>query len=186
MSECVAPEQERFAKNTTIMAQAVLDGIKMLNKAGYNTGDVNLIELATKVIANFDHHYLIQGFIEKSHKKCWDQFKAKNEKFFIENASDIFKFLPSAEVDLFKDLYLTKDAAGNQVVPKSLIDQIWDLFDADVKIAIKYIHKGRAPYSYQTADGTFQNAYGASFFDEVDLAHHANVWDVRLEFPVRV
>lgn len=177
-----APEEERFAKNTTIMAQAVHESVTKLYNAGYKTVDPALVLLAVTVISAFDKHYLIQGFIENSHDTCWDGIKKRDEIFFVENASKIFKYLPMDKVDLFKDLFLTKDAQGNSVVSQSLKNQLWDLFDAMIKISIKYIHKGRNPYSYPTPEGV-TNTYGASFFDEVDLHRHAETWKVQLEFP---
>ncbi|CAH6420859.1 Hypothetical protein HVR_LOCUS1308 [uncultured virus] len=178
----LAPEHERFAKNTTIMAQAVHEGVKRLYDAGYKTIDPDLIDSAVRVISIFNKHFLIQGFIENSHEKCWDKFKEREEDFFVENAGDIFKYLPMDKVNLFKDLFVTKDSAGNSVVSQNLKNQLWDLFDAMIKISIKYVHNNRSPYSYSTPNG-ISNAYGASFFDEVDIGHHANVWNVRLEFP---
>jgi hypothetical protein len=178
----IAPEEERFAKNTIIMAQAVHESIQRLYNAGYKTVDPNIVALAVTVISAFDKHYLIQGFIENSHDKCWDGIRGRNEIFFVENASDIFKYLPMDKVNLFKDLFLTRDPNGNSVISKSLKDQLWDLFDAMIKISIKYIHRGRNPYSYSTPQGTI-NTYGSMFFDEVDVHHHASVWGVKLEFP---
>jgi len=176
-----APEEERFAKNATIMAQAVHEGIKRLYESGYKTINPSVIELAITVISTFNKHYLIQGFIDNSHQQCWDNIKKRDETFFVQNASDIFKYLPMDKVNLFKDLFLTKDSNGNCVISQSLKDQLWSLFDAMIKISIKYIHKGRSPHSYFTPDGPC-NAYGSSFFDNVDLAHHANVWNVQLDF----
>lgn len=178
----VAPEEDRFATNTTIMAQAVSESITRLYNAGYKTVDPNLVQMAVIVISGFDKHYLIQGFIENSHEKCWDGIKSRNEVFFVDNAKDIFKYLPMDKVDLFRDLFFTKDSQGKNVISNSLKNQLWDLFDAMIKISIKYIHRQRAPYSYPTETGTV-NAYGSSFFEEVDLAHHASVWGVKLEFP---
>ena len=178
----LAPEHERFAKNTTIMAQAIYEGVKRLSEAGYKTVDLKTLEFAIAVISAFDKHHLIRGFIESSHSKCWDNIKKRDEQFFIQNAGDIFKYLPTEKINLFKDLFLTKDSAGKSVVSQSLKEQLWSLFDAMVKISIKYVHNGRSPYSYSTSDG-ISNAYGESFFDEVDIGHHANVWNVRLEFP---
>jgi hypothetical protein len=178
----VAPEEERFAKNTTIMAQAIHESVQKLYNAGYQTVDPNVVAFAVTVISAFDKHFLIQGFIENSHTKCWDSIKKRDEKFFIENANEVFKYLPMDKVNLFKDLFLTKDSQGNSVVSQSLKNQLWELFDAMIKISIKYIHKNRTPYSYQSPEGVF-NTYGASFFNEVDLNHHASVWGVKLEFP---
>lgn len=177
-----APEEERFAKNTTIMAQAVQECIQKLYNAGYKTVNPDLVALAVTVISSFDKHYLIQGFIDNSYKQCWDSIKERDETFFVENASDIFKYLPMDKVNLFKDLFTTKDAQGHSVISQSLKNQLWDLFDAMVKISIKYIHKNRGPYSYITPEG-IMNAYQSSFYDEVDVMHHANKWSVKLEFP---
>ena len=176
------PEEERFAKNTTIMSQCIYDCIQKLYSAGYKTIEPSIVAIAVSVISAFDQHFLIQGFIENSHEKCWDGIKSRNEIFFVDNASDIFQYLPLEKVDLFRDLFLTKDSHGNCVITQGVKDQIWSLFDAMVKISIKYIHRCRSPYSYSTSTGMV-NAYGASFFDEVDLVHHCQVWGVKLEFP---
>jgi hypothetical protein len=178
----IAPEEERFSKNTTIMAQAVHESVQKLYNAGYKTVDPTLIGLAVTVISAFDKHYLIQGFIENSHEKCWDGIKRRDEIFFVDNASDIFKYLPMDKVNLFRDLFLTKDSHGNSVISQSLKNQLWDLFDAMIKISIKYIHKNRSPHSYQTYEGII-NAYRASFFDEVDIEKHSSVWGIKLDFP---
>jgi hypothetical protein len=178
----VAPEEERFAKNAGVMAAAVHECVQKLFNAGYKTIDPEVVALAGSLISSFDKHYLIQGFIENSYEKCWDSIKARSESFFVENASDVFKYLPMDQVNLFKDLYTIKDPQGHSVISQSLKDQLWKLFDAMVKIAIKYIHKHRQPYSYGTAQNVV-NAYKASFFDEVDIARHARAWEVKLEFP---
>jgi hypothetical protein len=198
----IPPEEERFAKNTTIMIQAVHESISHVYNKGYKTVDPSLIAVAASIISAFDKHYLIQGFIEnsavnfvahetseaqasfeKKYLTCWDSIKARDQEFFVQNASDVFKYLPMDKVNLFKDLFTTKDDSGNFVVPESLKDQIWKLFDAMIKISIKYIHKNRSPLSYVDSDGTVVNTYNSSFFDEVDLQRHAQVWEVVLDFP---
>ena len=178
----VAPEEERFSMNTRIMAQAVHESVSKLYNAGYKTVDPNIIAMAVVVISGFDKHYLIQGFIENSHEVCWDGIKKRDEVFFVNNSKNIFKYLPMDKVDLFKDLFFTKDAQGNNVISQSFKDQLWGLLDAMIKISIKYIHRQRDPYSYST-DGSMVNTYGSQFFDEVNLQHHASVWGVKLEFP---
>lgn len=69
------PEEERFAKNTVIMIEAVHDSILKLYNAGYKTVDPTIVKLAASVITAFDKEFLIQGFIENSHEKCWDAIK---------------------------------------------------------------------------------------------------------------
>ena len=176
------PEHERFAANTTILAHAVYDGVKRLYDAGYQTIDPNVIAFAITVISAFDKHYLIQGFIENSHEYCWDNIKKRDESFFVSNAGNIFKYLPMDKVNLFKDLFTTRGPNGESIISQVLKDQIWKLFDTMITISIKYVHKGRAPYSYDTSDGP-TNAYGVSFFDDVDIRHHSAVWNVSLDFP---
>jgi len=181
---CV-PEEERFAKNATIMAQAIHEGVKRLYDSGYQTVNPQLIMMAAGIISSFNKHFLIQGFIENSHASCWDKIKECDEQFFVEHATDIFQYLPMDKVNLFKDLFLTRDSSGISVVSQSLKDQIWDLFHAMIKISIKYVHKGRNPYSYNKDNGIVKT-YGSSFFEEVDLDHHVQIWGVQLDFPMNI
>jgi len=177
----IAPEEERFAKNVGIMSQLILDGTRKLYDAGYKTVDPSTIALATTIISTFDKHHLIRGFIENSHEKCWDKMKERDEVFFVENANSIFKFLPMDKINLFKDLFLTKDKQGNSVIAPAVKKQVWELFDAMIKISIKYIHKHRSPYSYSTPTGVI-NTYNTEFYEKVDLSRHSQVWNVKLDF----
>lgn len=179
----VVPAEERFSKNITVMTQAIHEAVQKLYASGYKTVDPNMIALVGTIIAAFDKHYLIQGFIENSHTQCWDNIKQRDEQFFVENSNDIFKYLPMDKVNMFKDLFLTRNAQGTSVVPQSLKDQIWDLLGAMVKISIKYIHTGRSPYSVSGETGIVE-AYHATFFEEVDLPYHAGIWGVKLEYPL--
>lgn len=206
------PEEERFSMNTVIMAQAVHESITRLFNAGYKTVNPTIVAFAIGVIQTFDKHYLIQGFIENCHPPpeswgknisnpttvCWDNIKQRDETFFVNNASNIFKYLPMDKVNLFKDLFTTVDTNGKCVISQSLKDQIWDLFDSMIKISIKYIHKNRGPYSIKTnptlggnsginptTDG-IMDYYSAEFFQEVNLEHHAYMWSVQLDFPLRI
>lgn len=179
----IIPEEERFIKNAIIMAQALYEGIRRLNNAGYKSIDPNIINVVTTIISSFDKHYLIQCFIKNSHEKCWDNIKQRNETFFIENSNEIFKFLSVDKLNLFKDLFKAKDSKGNNIISDSLKNQMWNIFDAMIKISIKYIHKNRGPYSYINSNGEIINGYNKSFFDNVDITKHAKVWNVNLEFP---
>lgn len=172
------PEEERFARNATVMAQAIHESITKLYEAGYRNISPDIIAIAVAIISSFEKNYLIQGFISNSHKECWDYIKQRSELFFINNAGQIFQHLPFDQVSLFRDLFTTKDSHGNCVVPQSLKDQLWCIFDAMVKICIKYIHKHRAPRLVQG-----KKVYQKDFFNEVNLDHHAKVWGINLEFP---
>jgi hypothetical protein len=184
MSAQVPPEEVRFSQNTTIMANAVLEAIEKLHNQGYHTVNPMLVRLASTVMAGFDKHYLIQGFIENSHSECWDMIKRRDEEYFKEHASEVFQYLPMDHVNLFKDLFEQKDAHGKSVVPDSLKNQIWDLFDSMIKISIKYVHKQRGPYSYASEAGVV-NEYQMDFLEAVDVPYHSEVWKVKLDYPAQ-
>ncbi len=164
------PEEERFKSNAIVMTQALQNGLQKLHQDGYPV-DLTVVTLAAAIINGFKSHDLINGFIKKSHLECWDKIKNRDEDYFVNNVSTIFEQLPMQSVNLFKDLFLTKDSHGVSVVSESLKTQIWCLFDAMIKISIQYIHKHR-----EMVDGK----YTKSFFDDVDVEHHAKVWQCRL------
>lgn len=178
------PEEERFQKNAVVLGNLVQKCVEDLNKAGHNSISPMTVQFATTLIGSFDKGFLIQGFIENSHKECWDQIKRRDEDFFVKNAGEIFKMLPTERVNLFRDVFLIRNADGKSVVPHESKSQLWDLFDALIKISIKYIHRNRQPYS-QNVNGQLKQGYYASFFDEVDIEYHSDVWKVKLEFPIR-
>jgi hypothetical protein len=178
------PEEERFQRNAVILGNLVQKCVTDLNKAGYNSINPMTVQFATTMIGGFDKVYLIQGFIDKSHKECWDQIKKRDEDFFVKNAGEIFSMLPAERVNLFRDVFLIRTPEGKSVVPLESKNQMWDLFDALIKISIKYIHRNRQPYS-QNVNGELMRAYHASFYDEVDVMYHADNWKVQLEFPVQ-
>ena len=181
----IAPEEVRFAKNTSILASCLHELIHKLFESGYKTIHPDIVLVASQIIKTFDAHYLIQGFIENSHESCWDSIHSRNEKFFLENAKDIFQYLPMDKVNLFTDVFLTHNVEGKSVISQESKDQLWNLFAAMTKIAIKYIHKHRSPYSYYSdEEGEMVEAYGKPFFDQVNLSHHAKTWGVELQFPI--
>lgn len=178
----IAPEEERFAKNANILAQAIHESLTKLYNSGHKTIDPTIVQMAAALISAFDKHYLIQGFIQNSHDKCWLYIKDKNEEFFLKNSSEIFKYLPMDRVNLFVDLFTTRDKNGIFIISDDLKDEIWGLLQAMVKIAIKYIHRMRSPKCI-IQNNVQNNTYDAQFFDEVDLEKHAKSWNINLEFP---
>lgn len=177
MNTGLKPEEERFSETAVQLSKAVHHNVNNLYNMGHKTVDPSLVLVVSNVIGLFDKHTLIQGFITNSHSKCWDKIKERNEQFFIENASDIFKYLPAGEVNLFKDLFTTKDKNGKDVIDQDTKDQIWKLFDAMIKISIKYVHKHRSPCSKNV-----DKFYERNFFDEVDIIEHSTKWNIKLEF----
>lgn len=163
------PEEVRFANNATIMGHAISNGVNTLNNAGYKTIEPIKMLFAISLIESHgkeDPHNLINLFILNSHEICWDKIKLRDEKFFIENVSQIFSVLPAESVNLFKDLFLTVDKNGTNVISKKLKDEIWGLFDAMIKISIKYIHK--------------QQIQKPDVYADVKLQKHADLWGVKL------
>lgn len=163
-------EEERFKSNAIVMTKALQTGLQKLKNEGYEV-DLTVVTMASALIVGFQPHYLITEFIKNSHMKCWDKIKERDEKFFVENVSTIFEYLPMDSVNLFKDLFLTKDIHGQNVISQKLKNEIWSLFDAMIKISIKYIHKHR-----KMVDGR----YTVSFFDDVDLEHHITNWQCKV------
>ena len=181
MSATVAPDEERFAANANILGKAILQAITELYNKGYQTVPPLLVQIAVGVIASYDKHQLIQGFIENSHAKCWDSIRERDEEFFVENVGTVFRYLPTQQVDLFKDLYMTRDKDGKPVITDMLKTQIWNLFDSMIKISIKYIHNQRGPY----ADANGQH-YKCDFYEDIDIRTHAEKWRLTLNFPMEI
>lgn len=178
------PEEERFSDIAVQLSQAIHYCVTDLFNMNYNTVDPALVLLVTNIMQRFDKHTLIQGFIENSHIECWDKIKKRDEEYFVENASNIFKYLPSGQVNLFKDLFTTKDSNGVSVIDQDTKNQIWKLFDVMIKISIKYVHKNRLPYSVKESC-TFNKYYERDFFIDVKVEQHAETWGVVLEFDPR-
>lgn len=181
----IKPEEERFSDTTIQLSKAIHYNVTNLFNLGYKTVNPDTVVLISKGIEFFDKHQLIMGFITNSHNLCWDKIKERDENFFIENANEIFQYIPSGEINLFKDLFTTKDENGISIINQDSKDQIWKLFDAMIKISIKYIHKHRAPYS-QKRNETIECFYDRSFFNDVDLIKHSKTWAVVLEFQPKI
>ena len=134
-------EEDRFAKNAAVMGEIMIECVETLQKRGYKTTDPGLLRLVASFIPTIDPKRIIQEFITRSHSQCWDAIKEKKEDFFINNAHDIFGFLPAEHVNIFRELFLTRDEKGKAVISQEYKEQIWDLFFAMVKISIKYCYK---------------------------------------------
>lgn len=183
----IKPEEERFSDTTIQLSKAIHYNITNLYNLGYKTIDPNVVSMVSQGIAFYDKHQLIMGFITNSHSMCWEKIKERDEQFFVENASSIFQHIPtgSDQINLFKDLFTTKDKNGVSIINQDLKNQIWKLFDAMIKISIKYIHRHRSPYS-QKENEINQCFYERSFFNDVDIVKHSKIWSVTLEFHPKI
>lgn len=177
-------EEIRFSVTTNQLSGLIYESVSKLYNMGYKTVDPQLVQMVSQIIEIYDKISLIEGFIENSHELCWDSIRKKDEEFFVKNAGQIFKYLPMDKVDLFKDLFQTKDQNGNSVIEQELKDRLWKLFEVMVKISIKYVHKGRSPYSFNNGKEIISK-YGNKFYEEIDISYHATQWNVSLDFPIQ-
>ena len=159
------PEQTRFKRNALTMANAILFGISKLSEQGYEVIDISNIQLIIALLQSkeLDEHFLISNFMKKSHK-VWDKIKERDELFFCENASSVFDFLPADRVNIFKDLFLTVDKQGKNVIEQTLKDQIWGLLDNMIKVSIKYLYKKRLT--------------DTTLLPDINIDHHIKIWQV--------
>jgi hypothetical protein len=163
MKNNLPSEEIRFAKNATIIGQAITACVNKLHQQGYKNVDPMTIVFGVSLIESQgknDPHGMINMFIKNSHDLCWDKIKERDEQYFIQNVTKIFNVLPAETVTIFKDLFLTVDKNGVNVISQKLKDEIWGLLDAMIKISIKYICKKRSDYEY------------------INLEHHAKIWSV--------
>lgn len=173
-------EVERFSVNIEILIDALIDANDTIQETREGIVNPELVSMALGFIKKCDGKYLIDQFIKNS-EKFWDQIYDRSEIFFIKEAGTIFGNLP-IKATFFKDLIECTDENGENIITDETKTEIWDILHSLVKISIRYIHKGRNPYSY-LSDGEYENAYDKEFFDSVDLGHHADVWDLDLDFP---
>lgn len=162
MNNLLPPEEERFSKNILGLAEIIRIGIEELYEKGYDVIDPNIILFYTSILTTLDKHLLITKFIEHSHETCWDKIKDRDEIFFIENASSIFSYLPTENINLFKDLFTTVDENQNCVITQEFKNNIWCFFDSMIKISIKYIYKN------------------PNKFENISVNNHIQKWELKL------
>lgn len=183
------PEEERFAKTIIVLGQAVYECVRQLHAAGNKDLPLTLVGVVISTLQGINSSVLIQTYIENSYR-YWEQIRVRDELFCIEHAGEIFKALPIAKVNLFKDIFVAKykegPNEGEYIISKNMRNQIWDLLHAMTKISQKYVHKGRQPYSARDAEGNVTQYYSADYFEEIDLQAHAAAWNVVLEFPLNI
>jgi hypothetical protein len=179
-------EEVRFSANVTILGQLIKECINKLQAEGKTELNPNLVQMAVGLLSLFDKNELITKFIKNSHENYWDMIKSRNISFFTEHANEIFGNLPMKNVNLFKCLF-EKDQYGNMKIDDNDISNMWKNFDSLVKISIKYAHKYSSPFSTKNGD-EYINKYGTNFITDqdktnIDLFHHAEVWNIKLGFP---
>jgi len=181
MDSILPPTEERFHQNVVGLSQLVYDLVSNAYSQGYKIIQPAMVEFASLILNSYDKKTLIETFIKHSHKH-WDQIKRREESFFDKNCHDIFKGLPMNNVDAFKKLFTLKNENGEHVIKQDDRDAIWDFFESLIKISINHIHQNRKPTIKTSNNGTKEPIYTQVYFNDIDLNHHANVWNVKRRF----
>lgn len=160
------PEEDRFQNNTIILGNVIMDTMMKLHNKGYKEIDLNIVNTANQMVKLIDKKYLIDSFIEKTHKTCWDRVKQRDELFFVDNINNIYSYLPMEKVEFFKKIFSSNDEKGNPIVPMDFRNKVWEIMEGMIKISIKYVHRERK--------------LNPGFLSQVDLDYHKNKWNVAL------
>lgn len=187
------PPEERFHANVLNMTNLIKKIIVQANRAGYNDVAPLMIDIASEYIKkNYDKRKIIEKFILLSHPKgsdgkvttaTWDKIRLRDEKFFEKNAFDIFEGLPHGVVDAFKKLYnMTNPKTHQPIVNRDDKNEIIDYFHAFVKIAIRYIHAQRRPYTKVENGKTVYRYHNSDFMKEINIIKYAEDWNLSLDF----
>lgn len=153
------PEEERFAKNASVLFDVLGECTDTLAGQGKETIDRSTLVLGQTMVASVDPHYLIKMFIKNVHP-YWNAIAAKDEKFFIDNATTVFRFLPASQVAVLRSLFLEKTVQTSIAEHKA---QVWDLFRAMVRISLKYCQR-------------FPEVVAAN---NIDLSQHLQTWKIK-------
>lgn len=136
--------------------------------------DIKALNETRTLISLASGEFLINGFIEKSHK-YWDSIRNKDQNFFIVNCKDVFELSEqsaSTYVSIFNQegFMLEED--------KSMI---WNYMRSLVRISIIHIHKSREP---KVVDGN--KKYSKAFFSPtetdpgINIAMQSQLWELQL------
>ncbi len=180
-------EQARFFHETVIaLSQLTSELIGTAKKEGYNDKDglSLLVTTASTLLVQFDPIKLIESFIRLAHDQYWNQINSKDEDFFKNNATVLFKNLPIGGINPFELLTL-KNKKGEYYICKDDRDAIWEYFFSLVRLSIKYVHYKRQPIIRILENGDKKPVYGKKEFIDVKLEKHAKLWGVPLDFHNR-
>ena len=173
-----APPEETFKTNLEDLTDLCFDLLTLCQSKGVSVVEPGMMKLAKGFLQSQQSTILIESYIRHSHIH-WDSIKAHDERFFLENAGDIFKALPlsGSITDSFRLLFTLKDRAGQDIVTDEYRDSIWECFECLTRLSINYIHKGRGP-GLKLEDGEQKRKYSKKFFTEVDIIKHCKTWGI--------
>lgn len=187
------PPEERFHHNIIELGQVIHDLVEKVNSKGHKIINPEVVNFAVCILSKLNHVSVIDTFIRKSSydeegnpvpfkEHCWTKIRARDRKFFLENAGEIFSNLPSNRVDAFGRMFSLKDEDDNPVVPKEDEDEIWEYFESLVRISIKYVHQKRKPKLIRRGTEEIRRYEVSTFFSDINIAHHAENWSIELHY----
>lgn len=176
------PIEIRFKENLVGLITYVKDLIERIHNYQKTGISPDILVIVSSIIQGHDSHDTITLFIKHSYP-YWSQICNKEEIFFVENCSKVFKSLPMQHVDAFRVLIETKDSQGNNVISNPEKEQLWEYFHMLVKGSIKYIHQQRKP-GWETVNGRYSKVYRAIYFTkEIEkLGSIAKQFQIKLEW----
>ena len=178
MNPIAVSNEDRFATNVSSIFIMVGQCIDIMNEnwADNKKIDTGILKLAGNFIDSMDKKQLVQQFILKSHK-FWNEIKERNENFFLEHSSGIFGHIGNGiaakYIDSFSTIFRERNRDGDFIINEDLRDDLWQAFQALVKISIKYIHTER-----EMEDGE----YKYEFMNDIipDIMTTAKEWKITL------
>lgn len=172
---------DRFYENILDLIKLIQELIGFCYDRGHKHVHPLIIGMAAAAISQFDRKIIIDNFIKYSWK-FWDKIIARDQEFIAEHADEIFFDLDQNHVDAFKMLYTSKDDRGRPIISQEDLDAIWDYFDSQIKICIKYIHENRKVVLKSTPNG-MKPGYTVDFFPEIKLSKYTEHYRINLKYP---
>jgi len=135
-------QEQKLYDNIYSMLELVRELITTCYEKGYKIVHPNLIQIAGGFLTTLDKEKLMINFLTRSYA-YWDIMYSRNDDFFFDNASEVFKDLPEKHVQAFQVLHTAKDNNGNLIIPYEDRSSIWDYIHSQVKVSLKYLYDKR-------------------------------------------
>lgn len=134
------PPTERFHKTVVELSSLIADLIQEIYDDGFKQIDPLIVRFAGSIIAGYNKVELINTFIDHSYMH-WDQILIRDDRFFLENAGQIFAGLPMSNINAFKTLFEAKKSDGSALISLDDKSEIWDFFHSLIRISHHHLHE---------------------------------------------
>jgi hypothetical protein len=165
-------EEIRFKNNFKVLFKRIKD-IASQDEEIKKKLPAIILQVIDSTIDAYDNKLFIDSFIRNSYL-YWDKILEKDENFFIENSTIVFKHLPSDKVQAIAELF----KSDNKKLNKKFREDLWKIMESFVKISIKYLHKKSIPVKTKLGE-----SYQKPLFPEIDIRNEASKWKIDLVFP---